>query len=490
MTSDRANQKKIEPELFGPLGERPLAETAPTSSSDDLFPGSGAFLKGRQVERRRSQWSSVRVLIDRLLRADERVLYVAHAMQVPNVVQSLSLGYMAYYYHQVLLVMTDSRMFEILLNMRATAPETRIRSYSWRHVRDLRMRFGRLLVMPAKGKKQAWRLRVRGDKKLLKLLLPRIKDKLNQQGAAAAIAQPAWHCPECGTESSSRPERCLSCSALFRSPRLAAWLSLAFPGAGLMYAGHPVLATLDFLGELMIFGVFAMALATAAETAQVVGLIVMGTIFLAMTKFESIHLGHILSTRTRPESHARYSWFRRFAFAGGLASLLAVTGAVIASGTLKPVLDHDIAVTAADGRWTSSHNQAEWDFFGDDEAARAQWTHPSGLILTLFAYPVSSAAEQAEFESDFLAEMAAQGQVLLTDSNIPDRFEGFRHLLRTEDDDAEPVISVNYFVYDRDGRDIHQIFLAVPASMQELAVQAAEDFLTEAEWVEPSGPLP
>ena len=490
MTSDRASQRVIEPELFGPLGERPLAETSPATSSDELFPGSAAFLKGRQVERRRSQWSSVRTLIDRLLRADERVLYVAHAMQVPTIVQSLSLGYMAYYYHQVLLVMTDSRMFEILLNMRATAPETRIRSYSWRHVRDLRLRFGRLLVMPAKGKKQAWRLRVRGDKKLLKLLLPRIKDKLNQEGAAAAIPQPAWHCPECGTESSTRPERCLSCSALFCSPRLAAWLSLAFPGAGLMYAGHPVLATLDCLGELLIFGVFAMALATAAETAQVLGLIVMGTIFLAMTKFESIHLGHILSTRTRPESHTRYAWFRRFAFAGGMVSLLAVTGAVIASGTLQPVLDHDIAVTTDDDRWGSSHNQAEWDFFADDEAARAQWTHPSGLILTLFAYPVSSAAEQTEFEKDFLAEMAEQGQVLLTDSNIPGRFEGFRHLLRTGHENGEPVTSVNYFVYDRDGRDIHQIFLAVPASMQDLAVQAAEDFLTEAEWVEPSAPLP
>lgn len=490
MTSDRANQREIEPELFGPLGERPLAETSPTNPADELFPGSAAFLKGRHVERRRTQWSSVRTLIDRLLGPEERVLYVAHAMQVPTIMQSLSLGYMAYYYHQVLLVMTETRMFEILLNMRATAPETRIRSYAWNSVRDLRMSWGRLLVMPSKGKKQAWRLRIRGDKKLLKLLLPRIREKLNQEGSSAAVAQPAWHCPECGTESSTRPERCLSCSALFRSPRLAAWLSLAFPGAGLMYAGHPFLAALDFLGELLIFGVFAIALATAADTAQVIGLVVMGTIFLAMTKFESVHLGHILSTRTRPESHARYAGFRRFAFAGGLVSLLAVTGAVIASGTMKPVLDHDIAVTAADGEWASSHSKAEWDFFADDKAARAQWTHPSGLILTLFAYPVSSAAEQADFEQDFLAEMAQQGEVLLTDTAIPGQFEGFRHLLKTQDANGEAVTSVNYFVYDREGRDIHQIFLAVPSSMQDMAVRAAEDFLTEAEWVEPAAPLP
>ncbi len=491
MMSDRPNQRKIEPELFGPLGERPLVETAPTNSPTDLFPGSAAFLKGRQVERRRGQWSSVRTLIDRLLRPEERVLYVAHAMQVPSVFQSLSLGYMAYYYHQVLLVMTDSRMFEILLNMRATAPETRIRSYAWKNVSDLRLRFGgRLMVSPTKGKKQAWRLRLRGDRKLLKLLLPRIKEKLNQEGAAAATTLPAWHCPECGSESSTRPERCLSCSAMFRSPRLAAWLSLAFPGAGLLYAGHPVMATLDFLGELLVFGVFAMALATAADAAQVIGLIIMGTIFLALTKLESIHLGHIMSTRTRPESHARYTGFRRFAFAGGLVSMLALTGAVMASGTLKPILDHDLAVTSPESAWTSSSNRSEWDFFADDESARSQWIHPGGLVLTLFAYPVSSAAEQAEFEQEFLAEMSAQGQVLLTDEEIPGSFEGFRHLLMTPGEDGEPVTAVNYFVYDRDGRDIHQIFLAVPTSMQDLAVQAAEDFLAQAEWVAPAAPLP
>jgi hypothetical protein len=250
------------------------------------------------------------------------------------------------------------------------------------------------------------------------------------------------------------------------------------------------MATLDFLGELLVFGVFAMALATAADAAQVIGLIIMGTIFLAMTKLESIHLGHILSTRTRPESHARYTGFRRFAFAGGLVSLLALTGAVMASGTLKPVLDHDLAVTSPESAWMSSHSRSEWDFFADDEAARAQWIHPSGLVLTLFAYPVSSAAEQAEFEHDFLAEMSGQGQVLLTDEELPGSFEGFRHLLMTPGEDGEPVIAVNYFVYDRDGRDIHQIFLAVPTSMQDLAVQAAEDFLAQAEWVEPAAPLP
>jgi hypothetical protein len=389
----------------------------------------------------------------------------------------------------VLIVMTESRLFEIMLNMRATAPETRIRSYPWKHVRDLRLRFGRLQVTPAKGKKQAWRLRVRGDRKLLKLLLPRIKEKLMQEGAAAAVDLPAWHCPECGTESSTRPERCLSCSALFRSPRLAAWLSLAFPGAGLLYAGHPVLATFDFLGELLVYGVFAMALATAADTAQVVGLIVMGTIFLAMTKFESLHLGHILVTRTRPESHARYAGFRRFAFAGGLISMLALTGAVMASGMLKPALDHDLAVNSPQTTWTSSTNRTEWAFFNEDEAARSQWTHESGLVLTLFAYPVSSDAEQADFEDDFKAQMAREGQVILTDEKVPGSFDGFRHLLTMAGEDGTPITTVNYFVYDHAGRDIHQVFLAVPSAMQDKAVRAAEDFLSQATWIEPAAPV-
>lgn len=476
--------RKIEPEFLGQLGERPLAESAPEATPGDLFPGSSTFLKGRHRDRRRGQWFAVRQLIDRLLSPDEHVLYVAHAMQVPTIFQAMSLGYMSYYYHQVLLVITDRRVFEILLNMRATAPETRIRSYPWKHVRDLRVRWGRMVISPAHGKKQAWKLKLKGDRQMVKLLLPRLNEQLLKEGSPTAVALPSWHCPECGAESATRPARCLSCSALFRSPKLAAWLSLAFPGAGLLYAGHPILAGLDFLGELLLFGVFAAALTAASNLAEILAFMAIGGFFLVMTKFESLHIGHILVTRTRPESPERYSSFRRFAIAGGVISALALTGAVLAAGSLQEIVDRDLNLPGSDLAWHGSRDPSEWEFFSDDDSTRSQWTHESGIILTLFAYPIDNVEDEAQFRQDFTASMSAAGRVIVVDDQLPANFDGFRHLLETTNDAGEPIVSLNYFVYDSQRRDIHQLFTAVPAHMQDRAVRVLEEFLSRSVWID------
>ena len=83
---------KIEPELLGPLHDRPLAETAPRDGPDELFPGASTFLSARQQRRRREQWNIVRPLAQRLLQPEEHLLYVAHAMQIPPALHFLALG--------------------------------------------------------------------------------------------------------------------------------------------------------------------------------------------------------------------------------------------------------------------------------------------------------------------------------------------------------------------------------------------------------------
>src|SRR5258706_3269193 len=94
---------------------------------------------------------------------------------------------------------------------------------------------GRLMVTPSQGKKQSWRLRMRGDKKLVKLLLPKLQARLLPEGSAQAQGLPLWHCPQCGAAVTPHPDSCASCRAIFRSSRMATLLSLAFPGAGLLY---------------------------------------------------------------------------------------------------------------------------------------------------------------------------------------------------------------------------------------------------------------
>src|SRR2546427_13075382 len=88
MVQSGTREHRIEPEYLGPLADRPLSETARTGGPADLFPGASAFLSARHQRRRREQWDAARPLAEKLLRPDEHVLYVAHAMEVAPVLHT------------------------------------------------------------------------------------------------------------------------------------------------------------------------------------------------------------------------------------------------------------------------------------------------------------------------------------------------------------------------------------------------------------------
>ena len=79
-------------------------------------------------------------------------------------------------------------------------------------------------------------------------------------------------------------------------------LSLAFPGGGLFYAGRPVFATLDLIGETMLFLVVALALTVSSNVAEGISAASFGVFLLFLTKLESVHLSRVLVRRTIPEN--------------------------------------------------------------------------------------------------------------------------------------------------------------------------------------------
>jgi hypothetical protein len=488
MQADSSLPLKIEPEFLGSLGDRPLAEQAKHASPDDLFPGVSSFLGNRHHVRRRRVWEAVIPQVRRLIGTDEgtdeHILYVAQAMQVPPVFQMLSLGYLAAAYHQVVLVFTDVRLIEVLLGFRGKEPESRIRSYPWKDAKNLRLRFRTLSLFPDQGKKQNWTLPLRGDRKILKLILPHLTGRLLREGSGAAGRLPIWHCSQCGAGVSARPAQCASCSTLFRSPAMAAWLSLAFPGAGLLYAGRPVLASLDFLGEILFFFIVAGGLAASGNVAEAIGIVVLGVMFLAATKGESIHVGHIFATRTQPETPERRSGFRRFGMVGGALSVVAIASAILLTGSLAEIVDRDLEMSSEDSAWVGSRSVADWEVFDDDPSARSQWTHEDGLLVTVFAYPLESEADKIEFRRSFNETMAQEGTLLVEDEQIPAPLEGFRYVQSVRGPDGEDLTSFNYFVFDPEGTDVHQVFTAVDASRNQEAEHLLADLLTRARWVD------
>ena len=489
MMTSTSRDYKFEPELLGPLQDRPLAETASSGGPDDLFPGASTFLSARHQRRRREQWNIVRPLAQKLLRPDEHLLYVAHAMQVPPALHSFALGAMALSYHQVMLVFTESRLIEILLTVRGKTAGTRIRSYPWQAVRDVKVSFAKLRLAPIQGKKQDWRIPLRGDRKLLKLLMARLSQRRLAAGASASPqALPLWHCPSCAAPLAEKALRCQSCSTAFRSPRLAMLLSLAFPGAGLLYAGHPFLALMDCLGEIVFFFLFLMMM-LQSEPGAVASAVFFGAFLFFITKLESIHVSHILVARTKPETPQTQSRYARLAVAGGIASFLLIGSAFPLAGAARPRLDRDLDVVGGGSQWEGTRNVAQWDAFQSNANARSQWQHPSGVRVTLLAYAQSPFDSASDFRSDFRQEWKKQDiSLVLDDEDVPAPFKGFRFVGLTHAEDGRPVSLIQYFIVDETNHDIHQATAAVLGEDAVAVDSAVRDLLEHAHWVDPMPP--
>ena len=488
MVPSGSHDYKIEPEYLGPLTDRPLVETARSSGSSDLFPGASEFLNARHQRRRREQWSAARPLARLLLKPEEHLLYVAHGMQVPPVFHSLALGAMALSYHQVCLIFTNTRLIEIMLNVRGNSAGTRIRSFPWVGVRDIKLTFAKMRIVPAEGKKHEWRVPLRGDRKLLKLLFPCLKQRCLQAGAEAPQKLPLGHCPSCGATLPEKPTSCLACRTTFRTPRMAALLSLAFPGAGLLYAGHPFLAALDCFGEVVLYLVFLLMM-IQPEPGAVISALGFGVFLFLLTKLQSVHLSQILVARTKPETQNRQTAYQRLALAGGLASILIIGSAFPLAGAARPRLDRDLDIQGMENLWEGSRDVAQWDAFKDNAFARSQWQHPSGVRVTLLAYPQSVLDTPDDFHRDFREEWVRQGITLVKDdADIPAPFKGFRLVGLTHAQDGRPVSLIQYFVMDEPNHDVHQATAAVLGEDATTADEMVRDLLAHARWIEPTPP--
>ncbi|HKQ97940.1 MAG TPA: hypothetical protein VJV75_08700 [Candidatus Polarisedimenticolia bacterium] len=475
--------RKMNPEALGPLGDRPLAQATGKSNPADFFPGASGFLSAGQQKKRQAQWTAVRPLADRLLKADEQLLYVAHAMQVPSLWHSMALGAYALPFHQVVLYFTDTRMIEVMLDLRGKNAGTRIRSFPWSGVKDLKMGWGRFNLTPAKGKKMGWRVPLRGDRRLLDLLIARIKTRLMTEGAAHAAMVPLWHCPKCVAVVPSEPESCAACRTTFTSGKFASILSIAFPGAGLLYAGYPWLAVMDFLGELMLFALFVMLLLQAGP-GELVAPLVFGGIMFVLTKMQSIRLSRILTARSRPDSEAHRSGFGKFAMVGGIASVVLIGGSLPLMGAARPRLDRDLDHPMADEAWTGSRDRSTWSAFAKDGSARSQWSHPDGLKITLFAYPQSFMDTPGDLHTELRNQFGRDGTMLTADDeNVPAPFQGFRMITVVAGPSGEPVAVINYFVVDSENHDVHQAVAAVVEKDATIAEGMVRDFLSEATFV-------
>lgn len=468
----------IDPRHLGPLEGIPFAP----GTGAELFPGAEQAL-GRSTHRRRQAlWEQVAPRIVPLLEEGEQVVHVAAALRNPGLGAHLGLGWMALQYYQVALVLTDRRAIELLLTFGGKRPMEQVRSYSWRDLASLDVRWGKLQARPPRGRRVVWTLRTRGDRKLVRQIVGHLKQR-GLVGGGGSASEPILHCPGCARPLPAKPDGCATCGARFRSPKVAALLSLAFPGAGLLYAGAPVLAAFDLLGELLLLAVFGIALATTPDRAALVAVAGMAGLFLVLTKLESLHVGHLMVSRLQTEPAAHRERFLRWGRIGALLSAVALVTVGAAAGRLAPAVDRELDFTTAGPGWEGTREPAEWVAFADDPALRSQWHHADGWMASVFSYALSPGESFETFRRDFLAGIEQDGrQVLQPARELPGPFEGFQ-VTQGFEDGADRYAIVEYIVFDRDYNDVHQVLSVVREDESEDASQLVGALLLNGRWL-------
>lgn len=479
------NTRSINPHHFGPLDDQSRPDHVPGT----LFSGVERFLGKGEIKRRTVLWNALAERLERVCAADEQVLYVAPAIQKVGFLHYMALGVIVQKYHQVVLVITSRRVLEVLLAFNGKTVAHRTRSYAWGQTAQVKLSLGRLVLKSDEGKSETWKLAKRGDRKLLKLLLPKIQERLTQRPATGGHAWPALHCSECGGPLATKPTNCAACSTPLRSPGLAAALSLAFPGAGLLYAGHPVLATFDFIGESFVYVLFASMLLVSTSAVDLTGALFFGAFLLFLTKVESLHIGHLLIARRPIETVERRARWKKIAYAGGSISVLALVVALIGVGALGNPIDRDLDFASA-SIWSGSRNPDDWNSFVDDPDIRSQWFHSDGWTATIFAYPLEPGQTAQAFHDEFVQyETATGAQLLLDDTQLPHGLTGFRVVEQIDPGDG-PMVVVHFFVSDAQSDDVHQVLMAVEPSEVAEAEAAMQSLLAQANWIEAAPPTP
>ncbi len=437
---------RCNPALLGPLTDEPVVTTGPVR----FFAGEENFYSPKKLDERDRLWSAVAPHIERVLGADETILHVLPTLHVPRGLEVLGFGVWWSLFFRAAVVLTDRRLVEIFMPTWQRAG-TRICSYSWGQVQKLKLSMGTLTIKPAKGGTQKWKLPVRGDRKLMKLIVPKIQELLPGDIHVPRVV-PLWHCSECGAASEKHPKACTQCGTVFKSSGLAALLAICFPGAGLFYTGHTALGLLDLLGEVVVFILVASMFLVADTTEQIVGAVLVGLILLFITKLESVHLATVLVKRTVPDPNP--GRWRKVAAAGALASLVLMALPPAFSGGLSARLDTDLDLTANTLGWSGGHDPTRWQF-GSDVNQRSEWIRDDGQALFVFSMPLEEGGTLAAINS----ALREEGEE--TERRLFAGFGCIRSIGEVDDDDGNDVMWVRWFLVDSEHNDLHILAASV-----------------------------
>ena len=461
---------RCNPAALGPLDDDLTPVTGPVT----VFEGEEKYLSARKLDARAKLYAEIAPILGRVLDQEETVLHVVPALAYPRFLELFGFGVWWTLFFRATLILTDRRVIEVLMRDGRHAG-TRVCSYSWGQVSDLKVSMAMLKLKPAQGRTQKWKIIERGDRKLLKLLVPKVQQLLPGD-IHAPRRVPLWHCPECGAATPEHPKLCAQCETRFKTRGLAAALALAFPGAGLLYAGHPILATVDLLGEMLMYALVATMFLAASGPTEIFAAVAVGLVFLFFTKLESAHMASVLVHRTKADRE-NTKW-RRAAIIGAVVSAVLLAVPPMLSGSFGNKLDRDLDLSANALGWSGGRDPDQWQF-GIEPNQRSEWIRDDGQAVFVWSWPMNA----GETYESLAAAFSTGGQEVPVEPISVADLDGFRVVQSEVDDEGETYVWVRWVLFDRQYDDVHVVGAVVYPDRMESVEADINELLNDAGWM-------
>jgi hypothetical protein len=262
------------------------------ADTDSMFADrKGEYRKG--VEKRQRKLAAKVAFIGRFLQPKERVLFVTTACSPFTTLEQLTTGAMILYLKRALLVVTDTRILQVLTNGSYVYRDS-IAEIRYADCASMTQSFSALKVKYRNGKNERFLYVASAERGKFKQLL---KSKTFESNSVGSGGGGRTHlCPRCAKPLQHGKYSCGACNLQFKSRAEGRRLALIFPGGGYFYTGHWFLGIGDAVTELVLIVFLILSLMTASggeEGAWVTTAIV--AVFLAFEKAISLyHTDHFI----------------------------------------------------------------------------------------------------------------------------------------------------------------------------------------------------
>jgi len=418
--------------------------------------------------------------LSQVLSFDESVLAFTEGIEQCDVITRAVLGGFWAASRRVALVFTAHRMIEIGLNTTGRRAVGRIRSFPWDRVPSFELH-GRWLELRSWADAGfRWYLRDELDPSIQQLLRAQADLSVSTFQPSQIRSVPLTHCSHCGLAHTNPDGRCSRCKAEIRSPRLAKWLAVAFPGAGHLYASWRLAAAMRFGIELLIFGSLVTAVLVADTARGAVTAIAIGAFVLILLKSHGAAVASILARQGEAiTAEAQRRWRRVFPL-GLLLSLIVLVAPLPFSGMADADISWDLDFLQSNPSWTRIQAAAGGAEDSTGRIPRSRWLHPDGWELRIDASPLRP------FESIDDAWIRLDGEIggVSEVSRIGHHEAMWGH--ETHASRSGEMSVVRLAVIDHEGRDVHVLSMDAVSEKVEIARMRMEQLLRRAIWVAPS----